>query len=157
MTLGLIAALTTYFPVLVFFAAAGIPPIVVGALFFGFPRVPQLQQFTRDYEWTWTKAVVGALMLWFIGITLIVVIPSFWLYFADQTLGWRPTKLCPTGLLHYILGQNCGFWLFEIRDVVASILFGGPFGMLIVVSYYLQKQRRKLRSQSESRPIGGYR
>jgi hypothetical protein len=152
MTLGLIGSLTKYAPVLLFLAAAGIPPIVVGAMILGFARVPQLQRITRDFEWTWTKAVFASLVLWFIGMTLIVIIPSYWLYFADQTLGWRPTKVCSISWL-----QNCGFWLFEFRDVVASILFGGPFGMLIVVSYYLQKQRRKLRSESESRPIGGYR
>ena len=151
MTTGLITALTKYLPVILFLAAAGIPPIVAGALILGFPRISQMQRFARDFEWTWTKAVSGALLLWFIGITLIVIIPSYWLYFADQTLGWRPTKLC-TIILH-----NCGFWLFELRDVVAIVLFSGPFGVLIVVSYYLQKQRRKLRSESESRPIGGYR
>jgi hypothetical protein len=151
MTVGMIATLTKYLPVLLFLAAAGIPPIVVGALILGFARVPQIQRFARDFEWTWTKAVVGSLLLWLMGMILIVIIPSYWLYFADQTLGWAPTKLCS------IILHNCGFWLFELRDVVAIVLFSGPFSMLIVVSYYLQKQRRKLRSESESRPGGGYR
>ena len=152
MTLGLLALSTKYLPVLVFLAAAGIPPVVVGALLFGFPRVKQAQQVVRDFEWSWTTAVIASLLLWFIAMTLVVIIPSYWLYFADQTLGWRETRLCDVSFLH-----NCGFWLFKLRDVVASVLFGGPFGMLIVVAYYLQKQRRKLRSESESRPIGGYR
>jgi hypothetical protein len=152
MTIGLLGALTKYLPVLLFLAAAGIPPIVAGAVILGFGRVPQAQKLARDFEWTWTKAVIASLLLWFIGMTLIVIIPSYWLYYADQSLGWRETRLCAISWL-----TNCGFWLFKLRDVVASILFGGPFGMLIVVAYYLQKQRRKLRSESESRPIGGYR
>jgi hypothetical protein len=152
MTVGLIGALTKYVPVLLFLAAAAIPPIVAGGVILGLPRVPQAQRLVREFEWTWTKAVMASLLLWFIGMTLIVVIPSYWLYYADQTLGWRETRVCAVSWL-----ENCGFWLFELRDVVAIILFSGPFGMLIVVSYYLQKQRRKLRSESESRPIGGYR
>ena len=152
MTIGLLGALTKYLPVLLFLAAAGIPPIVAGAVIFGFGRVPQAQKLARDFEWTWTKAVIGSLLIWFMGMALIVIIPSYWLYYADQSLGWRETRLCAISWL-----TNCGFWLFKLRDVVASILFGGPFGMLIVVAYYLQKQRRKLRSESESRPIGGYR
>jgi hypothetical protein len=152
MTLGLIGALTKYLPVLLFLAAAGIPPIVAGGVILGLGRIPPAQRFVRDFEWTWTRAVVVSLLLWFIAMTLIVIIPSYWLYYADQTLGWRETRLCDVSWL-----TNCGFWLFKLRDVVAAILFSGPFGMLIVVSYYLQKQRRKLRSESESRPIGGYR
>jgi hypothetical protein len=152
MNLGLIGALTKYLPVLMFLVAAGIPPVVVGAVIFGFGRVPQAQRLAREFEWTWTRAVVTSLLLWLIGMTLIVIIPSYWLYFADQTLGWRETRLCSISWL-----TNCGFWLFKLRDLVAVVLFSGPFGMYIVLAYYLQKQRRKLRSESESRPTGGYR
>lgn len=152
MTLALIGSLTKYLPVLLFAAAAGIPPIVVGGVLFGFGRIPQAQRITREFEWTWTKAVIASLLLWIIGMGLIVIIPSYWLYFADQTLAWRETKVCDISWL-----TNCGFWLFKLRDVVASVLFGGSFSMYIIVPYYLQKQRRKLRSESESRPVGGYR
>ena len=105
------------------------------------PVVDRIGVFVRDFEWTWTKAVVFSLVLWFIGITGIGVIPSWWLYFADQTLGWRASK----------------FWLFKARDVVASMLYTGPFVTFIIFSYYIQKWRRRLRSESESRPTGGYR
>lgn len=121
------------------------------------PRVARANTFIRDFEWSWTKAVVASFLLWLFGITFIAVIPSWWLYFADQTLGWRETKLCPSGIGHIFLGVNCGFWLFKLRDLVAIILFSIPFGLLIVVPYFLQKHRRRLRSESESRPTGGYR
>jgi len=143
---------TKYLPIALFVIAAGIPPFVVGAMILGAKFVEPFPKLVRDFEWTWTKAVVASLLLWFIGMTLIAVIPSYWLYFADQTLGWRETRVCDISFL-----KSCGFWLFKLRDVVAALLFSGPFGMLIVVSYYLQKMRRRLRSESESRPVGGYR
>jgi hypothetical protein len=46
------------------------------------------ERFLRDFEWTWTKAVVFSLGLSFFCVISMAVIPSFWLYFAEQTLGW---------------------------------------------------------------------
>jgi len=105
------------------------------------------QVFVREFEWTWTKAVIISLVLWFVGIGLIAFVPSWWLYFADQKLGWHKCP-CPTTLK---------FFEFKARDVVAVILFSIPFGAMIVIPYHLQKLRRRLRSESESRPTGGYR
>ena len=107
------------------------------------PLIRRAEVFVRDFEWTWTKAILASLVLWFIGMTALAVIPSWWLYFADQTLGWRnvPGK----------------FWLFKLRDFIASGLYGTPFVIMIVAPYLLQKWRRRLRGESESRPIGGYR
>ena len=108
------------------------------------PLVRRAEAFVRDFEWTWTKAVIASLILWFIGITALAVIPSWWLYFADETLGWRG-------------GEGLDFWLFKLRDIIASGLFGTPFLIMIVVPYFLQKWRRRLRGESEGRPAGGYR
>jgi hypothetical protein len=113
------------------------------------PMIRRAEAFVRDFEWTWTKAVVGALVLWIVGITGMAVIPSYWLYLADQKLSWRAT-----GCGH---SDTVCFWLFKARDVVASMLYTGPFVTLIVVPFLLQKWRRRLRSESESRPTGGYR
>lgn len=113
------------------------------------PMIRRLAAFIRDFEWTWTKAVLVALVLWVIGITGMAVIPSYWLYLADQKLGWRPT-----GCGH---SDTVCFWLFKARDVVAAMLYSGAFITLIVVPYFVQKWRRRLRSESESRPTGGYR
>jgi hypothetical protein len=107
------------------------------------PLVRRIEQFLREFEWTWTKAVIASLLLWIFGITTIALIPSWWLYFAEQRLGWRETPQT--------------FFLFKLRDVIAIILFSAPFGALIVIPYYVQKWRRRLRSESESRPTGGYR
>jgi hypothetical protein len=107
----------------------------------GAPIVDRIGEHVRDFEWTWTKAVVISLGLWLIGIIGIGVIPSWWLYFADQKLGWRASR----------------FWLFKARDLVAILLWNGPFVTFILFGYYIQKWRRRLRSESESRPVGGYR
>lgn len=111
------------------------------------PYVERGQKFLREFEWTWTRAVVFCLFLWFLAVLFIAVVPSWWLYFADQKLHWRQCP-CPT---------NLKFWEFEARDVVAAGLFSVPFGAFIVIPYYVQKLRRRLRSESESRPTGGYR
>jgi hypothetical protein len=111
------------------------------------PMVKRAEQFVRDFEWTWTRAVVASLILWLVAIGFLAIIPSWWLYYAQQRLGWQPCP-CPD-TLH--------FFLFKLRDVVASGLFGTPFLMMIVIPLLLQKWRRRLRGASEARPTGGYR
>jgi hypothetical protein len=105
------------------------------------PMVRRAEAFVRDFEWTWTKAVIAALVLWLVALAFLAVVPSWWLYFAEDTLGW---------------GRE-SFWLFKLRDLVAVILFSIPFGGFIMVPLELQRWRRRLRSESESRPTGGYR
>jgi hypothetical protein len=119
------------------------------------PRIDRYHASLRDFEWTWTKAVIVAFVLWALGMIFIAFIPSWWLYFADQKLGWHK---CPcTGSHQYGPISIPNFWLFIARDVVAVILFSIPFTLFIVVPYFMQKTRRRLRSESESRPTGGYR
>ena len=107
----------------------------------------RLEALLRNFEWTWTKAVVVALACWLVAIGLVVMLPSWWLYFAPQKLHWNPCP-CPDALR---------FWEFKARDLIAIVLFSIPFGGFVMGPYYLQKHRRRLRSESESRPTGGYR
>jgi hypothetical protein len=107
------------------------------------PLVRRMETFLKEFEWTWTKAVVAALALWAFGITFIGLLPSYWLYLAGQKLNGVDTPK--------------RFLWFELRDAIAAGLFSVPFGLLVVVPYFLQKWRRRLRSESESRPTGGYR
>src|SRR5437763_7593271 len=96
----------------------------------------------REFEWTWTKAAIAALALFFLVIVFIGVIPSWWLYFAGRPpLSWTQNK----------------FWLFKARDLVAVILFSIPTGAFIVLPVMIQRQRQKLRGQGASRVGGGYR
>jgi cobalamin synthase len=101
--------------------------------------------FLKAFEWTWTKAVIFCFMFAFFSVISMAVIPSFWLYFADQKLHWDGA------------GPN-GFWLKELRDFVAVNLAMGPFVTIVVVVAIAQNWRRKLRgSTGDVRPTGGYR
>jgi hypothetical protein len=109
------------------------------------PFVPQFEALLRDFEWNWTKASLAALLLWFIAIGAIGVIPSWWLYFATSTLQW-------TG------PPASSFWLKQARDVVAIILFTIPTILFMVVPFFIQNWRRRLRGTGgDGRPSGGYR
>jgi hypothetical protein len=108
-------------------------------------RKQQVEGFLKTFEWTWTKAVVFSLALTFFIMISTSVLPSFWLYFADQKLKWSGA------------GPN-GFWLKELRDAVAMGLTTGPIITILVGAAIVQNWRRKLRGQSgDVRPTGGYR
>jgi hypothetical protein len=102
------------------------------------------EAFLRDFEWTWTTAVLFSLSLAFFALITIAVIPSFWLYFAEQKLDWGG----PSGT---------GDWLLELRDAVAMGLTTVPFIVVLVTAAVLQNWRRRLRGASADRPTGGYR
>jgi hypothetical protein len=105
----------------------------------------RVEAFLKTFEWTWTNAVVFSLGLTFLILISTSVLPSFWLYFADQKLKWSGA------------GPN-GFWLKELRDAVAMGLVTGPIVTILVVAAIVQNWRRKLRGQSgDVRPTGGYR
>ena len=106
------------------------------------PLIDRYEAFLREFEWTWTKAAIAALLLWFAAIVTIGVIPSFWLYYSQ-----RPPLLWTAN----------HFWLFKLRDLVAIVLFSAPVGAFVVLPYRIQNHRRRLRGASESRPTGGYR
>jgi len=103
------------------------------------------ETFLKTFEWTWTKAVVFSLGLTFFIMISTSVVPSFWLYWANQKLKWDGS------------GPN-GFWLKELRDAVAMGLTTLPIIVILVGSTITQNWRRKLRGQSgDVRPTGGYR
>ena len=104
------------------------------------PLVERGNQFLRTWEWTWTTAVVGCMAIAFAGLILLAVIPSFWLYYATNTLRWQ------------------SFWLVKLRDAVAAGWITVWFGIMFLAPYLLQKQRQKLRGTGgDTRPSGGYR
>ena len=105
----------------------------------------RLEPAVRDFEWTWTAAVIFSLGVVFYLLISMAVVPSFWLYFADQQLGWNGA------------GPN-GFWLMELRDAVAMGLTTGPFVTALLVGASMQNWRRRLRGETgDTRPTGGYR
>jgi hypothetical protein len=74
----------------------------------------------------------------------MAVIPSAWLYFAEQKLGWG-------GL------SGTTEWKPYARDFVAANLAVGPFVTVVVIGAIMQNWRRKLRGGTAERPTGGYR
>lgn len=126
----------------------------------------RFEAFARDFEWTWTNAVLFSLALTFFLLITTSVMPSFWMYYAEQKLGWGgPTDLegALSGTL-VIFDPKLGFphlsqeILLQIRDAIAMGLTTGPFVSVLVVAATMQNWRKKLRGGAgESRPAGGYR
>ena len=122
----------------------------------------QVEAFLRAFEWTWTNAVLFSLVLVFFLLISAVIMPSFWMYFAEQKIGWAgPTDL------EAFLTQPFGTSLTDplssegylmVRDAIAMGLSTVPLIIVLVLSSALQNWRKKLRgSDAGSRPSGGYR
>ena len=109
------------------------------------PWVQRGERFLKEFEWTWTKAAIFCLAFAFLVLISMAVIPSFWLYYANQKLRWDGSG-------------KYGFWLRDLRDAVAMGLSTGPFITFLVAASILQNIRRKLRGErGDTRPAGGYR
>jgi len=109
--------------------------------------------FLKDFEWTWSTAIVFSLGFVLYLLIAAVIIPSFWMYFAEQKLGWGgPTDV--EAFLRDPLGQD---GLLEIRDAIAMGLTTVPLIVAIVAAVVLQNWRRRLRGRSADRPTGVYR
>ncbi len=114
----------------------------------------RVEAFVRTFEWTWTNAVTFSMALTFFLLITTSIMPSFWMYFAEQTLGWGgPTDL--EGFLKEPLGIE-GY--LQLRDAVAMGLSTGPLVSVLVIAAAMQNWRTKLRGGSgETRASGGYR
>ena len=54
----------------------------------------RIENFLRTFEWTWTSAVTFALVLTFFLLISTSIMPSFWMYYAEQKIGWAgPTDI----------------------------------------------------------------
>ena len=134
------------------------------------PKV-RIEAFLRDFEWTWTGAVLFSMALLFFLLITSAVMPSWWMYYSEQKLGWQgPTDLEAflsdpfnvTGL-GGLFDHESFLWLSRegllmLRDAIAMGLATGPVVTILVVGSILQNWRRKLRGESgDVRPTGGYR
>jgi hypothetical protein len=104
----------------------------------------RVEPTVKTFEWTWTTAVVFCVGVWFFILIFAVVVPSFWMYFAEQKLGWAG----PSG---------GGSWALEIRDAIALGLSTGPLVTIVVAAVIMQNWRKRIRGVSAERPTGGYR
>jgi hypothetical protein len=129
----------------------------------------QVESFLRDFEWSWTSAVLFSLALLFFLLITTSVMPSWWMYYAEQVLGWQgPTDLEAFLVQPFNFGgspfsRDSFLWLsyeglLMLRDAVAMGLTTGPIITILVLGAIFQNWRRKLRGQSgDVRPTGGYR
>jgi ABC-type Fe3+ transport system permease subunit len=111
------------------------------------------ESFVREFEWTWTTTVVFSIGFVFFLLITAVVIPSFWMYFAEQKLGWGG----PTDIEAFLRAPISQEGLLELRDAIAMGLTTGPIVTVMVLAVILQNWRKKLRGGSSDRPTGGYR
>jgi Na+/melibiose symporter-like transporter len=129
-------------------------------------RRARIEEFVKNFEWTWTNAVVFSLALTFFLMIATSVMSSFWMYYAEQKLGWGG----PTDLIGFLQNFPSQFsttppfvqldkeTLLQIRDAIAMGLTTVPFVAVLVVSSAMQNWRKKLRGGAgEARPSGGYR
>lgn len=103
------------------------------------PVVERVEAFLKNWEWTWTRAVVACLGIAFITLLFTAIVPSWWLYFADQTLRWR------------------SFWQLKLRDLIAVVIIVGSFSVILGAAYVLQEARHRLRGSGVEHRTGGYR
>lgn len=104
------------------------------------PLKERNDEFLRNFEWTWTSAFIVGTVISFIAMTTLAVIPSWWLFFADNNLQWR-TRLQIT-----------------IRDMIALGWYTVWGGIFVVTAYQVQVYRKKLRGERQAeRYSGGYR
>ncbi|HEX7246869.1 MAG TPA: hypothetical protein VF351_02080 [Actinomycetota bacterium] len=126
-------------------------------------RRERVEAFLKDFEWTWTTAVVFSLGLVFFLLISTSVIPSFFLYVAEQKFGWQGPTDIEAALLEVptlLPGGDPAVYdelLLQVRDAIAMGLSTGPIITLMVAGAIMQNWRRKLRGQSDNRPTGGYR
>jgi len=120
------------------------------------------EDFLRAFEWTWTSAVLFSLALTFFILISTSIMPSFWMYFAEQKIGWAgPTDL--EAFLKQPFGTGItdplsAYGYVMVRDAIAMGLTTVPFVLILVVSASMQNWRKRLRGGGGgSRPSGGYR
>jgi hypothetical protein len=122
----------------------------------------RIEAFVRAFEWTWTNAVLFSMALLFFLLIASVVMPSFWMYYAEQKISWAgPTDL--QAFLEHPFGTSITNPLSlegykQVRDAIAMGLTTGPIVTVIVAAAAMQNWRKKLRGGGgETRPTGGYR
>ena len=121
-----------------------------------------IEGFLKAFEWTWTNAVLFSFALVFFLLISTSIMPSFWMYFAEQKIGWAgPTDV--EAFLRQPFGSGLtnplsSYGYLMVRDAIAMGMTTVPFVLVLVISAALQNWRKKLRGgDASARPGGGYR
>jgi hypothetical protein len=106
------------------------------------PAVARGERFLKEWEWTWTSAFIAGIVISIAAIVLLAGIPSWWIYFAANQLGWSDP--------HRIL--------VTIRDMLAVGYLTVVAAAFVVTAYQVQAIRKRLRGEKQAeRYSGGYR
>jgi hypothetical protein len=106
------------------------------------PAIARGERFLREWEWTWTSAFIAGIVVSLLAIIFLAVIPSWWIYFAANQLGWADPKRI----------------LVTIRDMLAMGYLTVVAGAFVVAAYQIQVIRKRLRGEKQAdRYSGGYR
>jgi hypothetical protein len=106
------------------------------------PGIARGERFLKEWEWTWTSAFIAGILISFAAITLLAVIPSWWIYYAANQLGWtEPSRI-----------------LVTIRDMLAMGYLTVVAAAFVIIGYQVQVIRKRLRGERQAeRYSGGYR
>jgi hypothetical protein len=106
------------------------------------PAVARGERFLKEWEWTWTSAFIAGIVISFLAIIFLAVVPSWWIYFASNKLGWTDPKRI----------------LVTIRDMLAMGYLTVVAAAFVVTGYLVQVIRKRLRGEKQAeRYSGGYR
>ncbi len=106
------------------------------------PLVERGEVFLREWEWTWATAFLAGIAISFAAITTMAVIPSWFLYFAEQNFDATAANRLR----------------LTIRDVLVTGYLTVVVGAFVVTAFKVQTIRRRLRGEKQAeRYSGGYR
>lgn len=97
----------------------------------------------------WVKASLGMMGIAILGIRTLMVIPSWWLYYADAELKWGGNGCVTLDL--QCLKQS-------VKDTIVVVENGIMIGAFIVAFWLYQKRFPKQLAPGEAKPeaTGGY-
>jgi hypothetical protein len=105
-----------------------------------------LMLFSGRVKSEWVRASLAGLGLSILGMRLLAILPSWWLYFADGALGWG--------------GQGCveldlSCLKQAAKDTVVVVQNAVVLGAFVVGFIIWQKKHPKQLAPGESKPEGG--
>ncbi|MFN2614412.1 MAG: hypothetical protein ABR552_06275 [Actinomycetota bacterium] len=108
----------------------------------------------------WVKATLAAFGMSLIGLFLLAILPSWWLYFADGRLGWRGNGCVAinpfaSGTAH---ADAISCYKQTLKDLVVVIENAVVVGILVVGFLMYQKKFPRQLAAGEPKPeaTGGY-
>lgn len=108
----------------------------------------------------WIKAGLGSLALSIIGFRLLMVVPSWWLYYSEGQMKWGGQGCIQLNIAELFKSESASNQCLKqaIKDTVVVIENGVILGAFVVAFLIYQKKFPKQLAAGESKPeaTGGY-